>query len=191
MHYKTIAELSNSLQKKEISSVELTQHFLNRIDKFDSQLNSFITITAEIALQQAKAADELIAKGKAKPLTGIPIAHKDNFCTQDIKTTCGSKMLENFISPYDATLVSRLKKDGVVILGKLNMDEFAMGSSNENSFYGPVKNPWNLECVPGGSSGGSAAAVALGLAAATTGSDTGGSIRQPAALCNVCGVEST
>lgn len=191
MHHKTIAELSHSLQKKEISSVELTQHFLNRIEKFDLQLNSFITVTAELALQNAKTADERIAKGMAKTLTGIPIAHKDNFCTQGIKTTCGSKMLENFIAPYDATLVSRLKKDGAVLLGKLNMDEFAMGSSNENSFYGPTKNPWNLETVPGGSSGGSSAAVAAGLAVATTGSDTGGSIRQPAAFCNLCGLKPT
>ena len=191
MHHKTIAELSNSLQKKEFSSVELTQHFLDRIQKLDPTLNSYITVTEELALQNAKAADERITKGAATPLTGIPIAHKDIFCTQDIRTTCGSKMLENFISPYDATVVSRMKNDGAVLLGKLNMDEFAMGSSNENSYFGPTRNPWNLEAVPGGSSGGSSAAVAAGLAAATTGTDTGGSIRQPAAFCNVTGLKPT
>ena len=160
MHYKTMAELSNELANKKISSVELTQYFLDRIKKHDKQLNSFITVTEDFALKAAKAADEQRAKGHAGPLTGIPIAQKDIFCTQGIKTSCGSKMLDKFISPYDATVVKKLYEAGTVLLGKTNMDEFAMGSSNENSYYGPVKNPWDLERVPGGSSGGSAAAVA-------------------------------
>ncbi|MGD9152637.1 MAG: Asp-tRNA(Asn)/Glu-tRNA(Gln) amidotransferase subunit GatA [Gammaproteobacteria bacterium] len=191
MHNKTIAELSKLLQRKEISSRELTEHFLNRIKKYDPLLNSFITVTEERALADAKKADEQLAKNQSKPLTGIPIAHKDIFCTKDIKTSCGSKMLDNFISPYDATVVKNLSNAGVVLLGKLNMDEFAMGSSNENSYYGPVKNPWNLETVPGGSSGGSSAAMAARLALAATGTDTGGSIRQPAALTGVTGIKPT
>lgn len=191
MHNQTIAELSKSLQQKEISSRELTEHFLNRIKKYDPLLNCFITVTSERALADAKKADEKLAKNQAGPLTGIPIAHKDIFCTKDIKTSCGSKMLDNFISPYDATVVKKLADAGVVLLGKLNMDEFAMGSSNENSYYGPVKNPWNLETVPGGSSGGSSAAMAARLALATTGTDTGGSIRQPAALTGITGIKPT
>lgn len=191
MHHRTIAELSKSLANKEISSVELTKLFLDRIHRLDEKLNSFITVTDEHALHAAKQADEARAKGIAGVLTGIPIAHKDIFCTDGIKTTCGSHMLDNFISPYDATVVTNLKAAGTVMLGKTNMDEFAMGSSNETSYYGPVKNPWNIECVPGGSSGGSAAAVAGHLVAAATGTDTGGSIRQPAALCGITGIKPT
>jgi aspartyl-tRNA(Asn)/glutamyl-tRNA(Gln) amidotransferase subunit A len=189
--HKTIAELSKDLHEKKISSIELTQEFLDRIKRFDGNLNSFITVTPEEALNNAKAADILIAKGQAEPLTGIPFAQKDIFCTQGIKTSCGSKMLDNFISPYDATVIQNFKKAGAVLLGKTNMDEFAMGSSNETSFYGSVKNPWNLEMVPGGSSGGSAAAVAAYLAPGATGTDTGGSIRQPAALCGISGLKPT
>lgn len=191
MHDKTIATLSADLAAKKISSVELTQHYLERIKKFDAKLNSFITVTEEEALQAAKAADQLIAANQAGPLTGIPIAQKDIFCTDGVKTTCGSKMLDNFIAPYDATVIRKFKEAGTVMLGKTNMDEFAMGSSNETSYYGAVKNPWQLEHVPGGSSGGSAAAVAGGLAPAATGTDTGGSIRQPAALTNITGLKPT
>ena len=191
MHYKTITELASELATKKISSVELTQYFLDRIKQFDKKLNCYITVCEEQALQEAKHADALHAQGKAGPLTGIPIAQKDIFCTQGIKTSCGSKMLDNFISPYDATIIKKFKAAGAVMLGKTNMDEFAMGSSNENSFYGPVRNPWDLERVPGGSSGGSAAAVAAYLAPASTGTDTGGSIRQPAALCNITGLKPT
>jgi len=189
--HKTIAELSSDLASKKISSVELTQYFLKRIKQFDEKLNSFITVSEDSALQEAKQADALRAKGQASPLTGIPIAQKDIFCTQGIKTSCGSKMLDNFIAPYDATVIKKFKAAGTVLLGKTNMDEFAMGSSNENSYYGPVKNPWDLERVPGGSSGGSAAAVAAYLAPGATGTDTGGSIRQPAALCNITGLKPT
>ncbi len=191
MHHKTIAELSRDLADKTISSVELTQHYLERIRKHDEQLNSFITVTEEQALLAAKKADELRAQGKAGPLTGIPIAQKDIFCTDGVKTTCGSKMLDNFTAPYDATVVKKLKEAGTVLLGKTNMDEFAMGSSNETSFYGDVKNPWNHAYVPGGSSGGSAAAVAANLAPCATGTDTGGSIRQPAGLCGITGLKPT
>jgi len=191
MHHKTIAELSGELAAKNISSVELTQHFLERIKRFDPALNSFITVTEEYALNAAQAADNQRQKGQAGTLTGIPIAHKDIFCTDGIKTTCGSKMLDNFIAPYDATIVKNLKTAGTVILGKTNMDEFAMGSSNETSYYGTVKNPWNTAYVPGGSSGGSSAAVAARLTPAATGTDTGGSIRQPAALCGITGLKPT
>lgn len=191
MHHKTIIELSRELDAKNISSVELTKLFLERIQHLDKNLNSFITLTADHALQAAKNADHLRAQGNAGPLTGIPIAHKDIFCTDGIKTSCGSRMLDNFISPYDATVVKNLKQAGTVMLGKTNMDEFAMGSSNETSYYGPVKNPWNLACVPGGSSGGSSAAVAACLAPGATGTDTGGSIRQPAALCGITGIKPT
>ncbi len=191
MHNKTIAELSKALQDKSISSTELTQHFLSRVKSLDTQLNSFITITEELALEQAKAADAQIAKGQHNALTGIPIAHKDIFCTKGVKTSCGSKMLDNFSAPYNATVVEKLNNAGAVTLGKTNMDEFAMGSSNETSFYGPVKNPWNTDTIPGGSSGGSAAAVAARLAPAATGTDTGGSIRQPAALCGITGLKPT
>jgi aspartyl-tRNA(Asn)/glutamyl-tRNA(Gln) amidotransferase subunit A len=191
IHNKTLKELSDELKNKNVSSVELTQHFLDRIEKFDGELNSFVTITKDHALAQAAQADELIAKGKAGPLTGIPVAQKDIFCTENIKTSCGSKMLDNFISPYNATVVEKLNAAGSVMLGKLNMDEFAMGSSNETSFYGPVSNPWNTDCVPGGSSGGSAASVAARIAPASTGTDTGGSIRQPASLCGITGLKPT
>lgn len=191
MHNMTIAALATALKNKEFSSVELTQHYLNRINQFDKQLNSFITVTAEQALAEAKLADQHLASGKVSALTGIPIAQKDIFCTQGIRTSCGSKMLDNFIAPYNATTVEKFKHAGSVLLGKTNMDEFAMGSSNENSFYGPVKNPWDLTTVPGGSSGGSAAAVAARLTPAATGTDTGGSIRQPASLCNLTGLKPT
>jgi aspartyl-tRNA(Asn)/glutamyl-tRNA(Gln) amidotransferase subunit A len=188
---KTISELSRDLSSRKISSTELTQFFLERIKRFDKELNSFITVTEEYALNAAKTADKLLAAGNAGPLTGIPIAQKDIFCTQDVLTTCGSKILNNFISPYDATVVKNFKNAGTVMIGKTNMDEFAMGSSNETSFYGAVKNPWNLEMVPGGSSGGSAAAVAANLIPGATGTDTGGSIRQPAALCGITGLKPT
>ena len=191
MFDKTLAQLSAGLKAGEFSSQELTQSYLDRIAALDSQLNGYITVTGEQALAQAKAADEAIAAGTAGPLTGIPIAHKDIFCTQGVKTSCGSKMLDNFISPYNATVVSKLNDAGVVTLGKTNMDEFAMGSSNESSFYGPARNPWDTSRVPGGSSGGSATVVAARLAAAATGSDTGGSIRQPAALCGITGLKPT
>ena len=191
MTYKTIAQLTQALDKKDISSVELTQYYLDRIKQYDTQLNSYITVTEEVALEQALAADQARSRGEATLLTGVPIAQKDIFCTQGVKTTCGSKMLDNFISPYDATVITRFKEAGTVMLGKTNMDEFAMGSSNENSFYGAVKNPWDVARVPGGSSGGSAAAVAADLCPAATGTDTGGSIRQPAALCNISGIKPT
>ena len=189
MHNKTIKQLATSLQNKEVSSVELTQHFLNRINQSD--LNSFITVTDEQALTTAKLADEKIAKGETNVLTGIPYAHKDIFCTKDVLTSSGSKILSNFISPYDATVTHKLNNSGLVMLGKTNMDELAMGSSNETSFYGAVKNPWGENKVPGGSSGGSAAAVAGGLTPFATGTDTGGSIRQPASLCNLTGLKPT
>jgi len=188
---KTIRQLSRDLNSKKISSLELTKEFLNRIKILDKKINSFITIDEDNALAEAKKADKILSKPGASILTGIPIAHKDIFCTEGIKTSCGSKMLDNFISPYDATIVKKLKEAGTINLGKTNMDEFAMGSSNETSFYGPVHNPWDLERVPGGSSGGSAAAVAARLVCAATGSDTGGSIRQPAALCGLTGIKPT
>jgi len=187
----TLAELSAMLQAGDVSSTELTEHFLSRIRQYDTTLNSFITVVEDQAMTQAAAADKALNSGAAGPLTGVPIAHKDIFCTRGIRTSCGSKMLDSFISPYDATVVSKFKQAGVVTLGKTNMDEFAMGSSNETSFYGPVKNPWNTDTVPGGSSGGSAAAVASRLAPAATGTDTGGSIRQPAAMCGITGLKPT
>ncbi|CAD6877761.1 Aspartyl-tRNA(Asn) amidotransferase subunit A (EC 6.3.5.6) @ Glutamyl-tRNA(Gln) amidotransferase subunit A (EC 6.3.5.7) [Methylomonas albis] len=190
MHNLTLSELAAGLRSKEFSSVELTQAFLSRIRQHQD-LNAFITVSEQSALQQAQAADQILATGNAEPLTGIPIAQKDIFCTLGTKTSCGSKMLDNFIAPYDATVVNNFNRAGAVMLGKLNMDEFAMGSSNENSFYGPVRNPWATDCVPGGSSGGSAAAVAARLAPAVTGTDTGGSIRQPAALCGITGLKPT
>ncbi|MCH8264523.1 MAG: Asp-tRNA(Asn)/Glu-tRNA(Gln) amidotransferase subunit GatA [Proteobacteria bacterium] len=184
---KTVAELSVALASGDISSVELTQVYLDRIAELNADLNAFITVCDESALDQARAADAARANGEAGALLGIPMAHKDIFCTQGINTTCGSRMLQNFVSPYDATVVERFKAAGAVTLGKTNMDEFAMGSSNENSFFGPVRNPWDTNRVPGGSSGGSAAAVAAGLCAMATGTDTGGSIRQPAAFCGITG----
>jgi aspartyl-tRNA(Asn)/glutamyl-tRNA(Gln) amidotransferase subunit A len=191
MHNKSIIRLSAGLRSGDFSSVELTRHYLQRIHRLDKGLNSFITVTEEQALAQAQTADKLLAAGEGGVLTGIPIAHKDIFCTQGVRTSCGSRMLDNFISPYDATVVERLAGAGVVMLGKTNMDEFAMGSSNETSYYGAVKNPWNRLKVPGGSSGGSAAAMAARLCAAATGTDTGGSIRQPAALCGITGIKPT
>ena len=190
MHNKTLTELAAGLRSQEFSSVELTQAFLARIKQHQS-LNSFITVTEEFALQQAQQADQRLANGDSTLLTGIPIAQKDIFCTKGVKTTCGSKMLDNFIAPYNATVVDKFNQAGSVLLGKLNMDEFAMGSSNETSFYGATQNPWATDCVPGGSSGGSAAAVAARLAPAVTGTDTGGSIRQPAALCGITGLKPT
>ena len=191
MHTRTVAQLAGDLKARRISATELTRHFLDRIGRHDEALNAFVTVTAEQALAQAAEADRRLAAGTAAPLTGIPLAHKDIFCTTGVKTTCGSKMLDNFIAPYDATVVERLAAAGVVTLGKTNMDEFAMGSSNETSFYGPVHNPWDLALVPGGSSGGSAAAVAARIAPASTGTDTGGSIRQPAALTGITGIKPT
>ncbi|WP_442498465.1 Asp-tRNA(Asn)/Glu-tRNA(Gln) amidotransferase subunit GatA [Methylobacter sp. sgz302048] len=190
MHNKSITDLAKGLRSGEFSSVELTQAFLDRI-KRHSSLNCYITVTEDLALQEAKAADDRIAKGDATLLTGIPIAQKDIFCTQGVKTTCGSKMLDNFIAPYNATVVEKFNQAGGVMLGKLNMDEFAMGSSNETSYYGAVRNPWDLNAIPGGSSGGSAAAVAAGLAVCATGTDTGGSIRQPASHCGITGLKPT
>ena len=189
MHKLSIAELSKGLKNKEFSSVELTQHYLDRIA--GSSLNSYITVTDELALSQAKQADLKIAKGISNILTGIPYAHKDIFCTMGVKTSAGSKMLDSFISPYNATITQKFNDENMVMLGKTNMDEFAMGSSNENSFYGPVRNPWDQDRVPGGSSGGSAAAVAARIAPFATGTDTGGSIRQPASLCGITGIKPT
>jgi aspartyl-tRNA(Asn)/glutamyl-tRNA(Gln) amidotransferase subunit A len=191
MHLKTIAELSRGLAAGEFSSVELTRGFLERIERLDGQLNSFITVTAESALAAAADADARRAAGEAGALTGIPIAHKDIFCTEGVRTSCGSRMLDNFVAPYSATVVERMAAAGCVMLGKTNMDEFAMGSSNETSYYGPVRNPWDTDRVPGGSSGGSAAAVAARLAPGATGTDTGGSIRQPAALTGLTGLKPT
>ncbi len=191
MHQYTLAQLATGLEKKDFSSVEVTEYFLERIARLDGSYNSYISVTGEIALQQARAADQGRAAGDAGLLCGVPIAHKDIFCTDGVRTSCGSKMLDNFVPPYDATVVEKFKTAGAVMLGKTNMDEFAMGSSNETSFYGPVKNPWDTNTVPGGSSGGSAAAVAARLAPAATATDTGGSIRQPAALCGVTGLKPT
>ena len=186
-----ITELADALAKKHISSVELTQEALDRAHAANSRLNAFITIDAEGALAQARAADERIAAGNAATLTGIPIAHKDVLMTTGLKTTCGSRMLETFVAPYSAFVVEKLARAGMVLVGKTNMDEFAMGSSSETSYFGPVRNPWNTALVPGGSSGGSAAAVAARLVPAATGTDTGGSIRQPAALSGICGLKPT
>lgn len=191
LHQLTLAEVARGLADKQFSAQELATALLARIQQLDPQLNSFITVTEEIALAQAKAADERRAKGETGALLGAPIAHKDLFCTQGVRTSCGSKILDAFVSPYDATVVERLADSGAVSLGKLNMDEFAMGSANESSHYGPVKNPWDTSRVPGGSSGGSAAAVAARLIPAATGTDTGGSIRQPAALTNLTGIKPT
>ena len=191
MYKSSLIQLSRALDRREISSVELTEIYLDRIARMDAEYNSFITVTGELARTQAGEADQRRQAGSNGPLTGIPIAHKDIFCTRGVKTSCGSRMLDNFIAPYDATVVEKLRRAGMVTLGKTNMDEFAMGSSNETSFYGPVRNPWDLERVPGGSSGGSACVVAARLAPAATGTDTGGSIRQPAALCGLTGIKPT
>ena len=192
MHTLSLKELAAGLAAKKFSSRELTQHYLARIAERDPALNCYVTVTPEIALAQADAADAKLAKGEGGLLTGIPLAQKDIFCTEGVRTACGSKMLDRFVAPYDATIVRKLHADaGMVMLGKLNMDEFAMGSSNETSFYGPVKNPWDLGRVPGGSSGGSVACVAAGLAPIATATDTGGSIRQPAAFTNLTGIKPT
>ena len=191
LHRLSIREMTEGLKTAQFSSRELTQHYLDRIAKIDDRVQSYVTVTPEQALAQADAADGLLKSGMAGLLTGVPIAHKDIFCTQGIKTTAGSKMLDNFVSPYDATVVAKAKAAGLVTLGKVNMDEFAMGSTSENSFYGATANPWNLEHVPGGSSGGSAACVAADLAPIATGTDTGGSIRQPASFCGLTGLKPT
>lgn len=191
MHEQSITALAAALRARAFSARELTEHYLARIDRHDERINAYITVTAEQARTAAEHADQQLAAGTAGPLTGIPIAYKDIFCTSGVKTSCGSRMLDSFIAPYDATVVERLKSAGMPMLGKTNMDEFAMGSSNETSYYGAVRNPWDLERVPGGSSGGSAAAVAAGLCVAATGTDTGGSIRQPAAFCGVTGIKPT
>ncbi|MEI7948699.1 MAG: Asp-tRNA(Asn)/Glu-tRNA(Gln) amidotransferase subunit GatA [Gammaproteobacteria bacterium] len=186
-----VAELARSLARKDFTSVELTRAYLERIDQHNPQLNAYVTVTGEQALVQAQAADQARAAGTAAPYAGIPFAHKDIFCTSGVRTACGSRMLDNFIAPYDATVVEKMRQAGMVMLGKTNMDEFAMGSSNETSWYGPVKNPWNHTLVPGGSSGGSAAAVAAHLCPAATATDTGGSIRQPASFCGLTGIKPT
>ncbi len=187
----SLSELAAALAARKLSSVELTRLFLARIARLDGGLNAFITVDEEQALAGASMADEHRAKGADGPLLGIPVAHKDIFCTQGLRTTCGSKMLADFVSPYDAHVIEQFRRAGAVLLGKTNMDEFAMGSSNENSFFGPVRNPWKTSAVPGGSSGGSAVAVAARLAPAATGTDTGGSVRQPAALTGICGLKPT
>ncbi len=191
IHRKTLTQLAAGLRAREFSSLELTRLYLDRIEASQPVLNAFISVTRDQALAAAQAADRDLAAARGGALCGVPIAHKDIFCTQGVRTTCGSRMLDNFVSPYDATVVAKLKAAGAVMLGKANMDEFAMGSSNETSYYGPVRNPWNTDLVPGGSSGGSAAAVAARLAPAATATDTGGSIRQPAALCGVTGFKPT
>ena len=191
MHGASLKELSAALAARRVSAVELATLFLDRIERFNGALNAFITVDRAKTLAMASAADARLAAGSAHRLTGIPVAHKDLFCARGWRTTCGSRILSNFIAPYDAHVVEQFNAAGAVILGKANMDEFAMGSSNENSFFGPVKNPWDLSAVPGGSSGGSAAAVAARLAPAATGTDTGGSIRQPASFTGVCGLRAT
>ena len=191
VHARTVAELAAGLKNKEFSSVELAKLYLDRVEASQPALNAFVSVTRDEALAAAAEADRALAAGKAGPLTGVPIAHKDIFCTNGVRTTCGSRMLDNFVAPYDATVVTKLRAAGAVMVGKTNMDEFAMGSSNETSYYGPVRNPWDTAMVPGGSSGGSAAAVGARLVPAATATDTGGSIRQPAALCGVTGLKPT
>ena len=187
----SVLEIREKLRNKELSSREITEYYLERIERIDSRIRAYLTVSREEALAQAEAADEKLARGEDLPLLGVPLSVKDNICTRGIRTTCASRILENFVPPYDATVVERLKEAGAVILGKTNLDEFAMGSSTENSAFFPTHNPWDPERVPGGSSGGSAAAVAAGLSAASLGSDTGGSIRQPAAFCGVVGLKPT
>jgi aspartyl-tRNA(Asn)/glutamyl-tRNA(Gln) amidotransferase subunit A len=191
LHRLSLSELAAGLRARRFSSVEVTRAFLERIDRHQGTLNAFISVTREQALREAEAADATLAAGGGGALTGVPIAHKDLFCTRGVRTSCGSRMLDNFVSPYDATVVAKLKGAGAVMIGKTNMDEFAMGSSNETSYYGVVRNPWNTALVPGGSSGGSAAAVAARLVPGATATDTGGSIRQPAALCGITGMKPT
>ena len=191
LHTLSVKQMSQKLHAGEITSVELTQHYLDRISQYDPELNAYVTVTPELAMQMAADADERLKNGTAGILTGIPVAHKDIFCTDGVKTSCSSKMLDNFIAPYDAHVVTLLKKAGMPILGKTNMDEFAMGSSSESSYYGPTKNPWDLNAVPGGSSGGAAAVIAANLAPMATGTDTGGSIRQPASFCGITGIKPT
>ncbi|GIR42098.1 MAG: hypothetical protein CM15mP53_00140 [Ectothiorhodospiraceae bacterium] len=191
MNFKSVKEILTAIKNKDVSVVELTNNYLDKIKERDDELNCFITLTEEFALNKARKIDEEIAKNKVRALSGLPIAQKDIFCTKNIKTSCGSKMLDNFVSPYNATVIEKLNNAGTIMLGKTNMDEFAMGSSNETSFYGPVKNPWDTEYVPGGSSGGSASAVAARISPCSTGTDTGGSIRQPASLCGICGLKPT
>ena len=188
---RSVKSLAAALASKEISSVELTRLYLDRIERLNPLINAFITVDPEKSLAQAAAADARIAAGQGGVLSGIPLAQKDIFCAKGWRTTCASKMLDNFVSPYDATVIERLNAAGAVILGKANMDEFAMGASNETSYYGAVRNPWDTTRVPGGSSGGSAAAIAASMAPAATATDTGGSIRQPAALCNLTGLKPT
>ena len=191
IHLKTLTELASGLENGDFTSVALTEALLDRIASLNDKLNAFVTVTGAEALAAAARADEARTSGKGGRLNGLPIIHKDIFCTRGVKTTCGSKMLDNFISPYDATVVEKIAAAGAVVLGKSNMDEFAMGSSNETSYFGPVRNPWNLECSPGGSSGGSSASVAARFAPAATGTDTGGSIRQPASLTGTVGLKPT
>ncbi|MEK9906721.1 MAG: Asp-tRNA(Asn)/Glu-tRNA(Gln) amidotransferase subunit GatA [Gammaproteobacteria bacterium] len=191
MKLNSVNEILTAVRDKKVSATEITNHYFSLIKKNNDEFNCFITLTEEIALEKAKSIDDEISNNKFRPLSGLPIAQKDIFCTKGVKTTCGSKMLDNFISPYDATVIKKLNDAGTIMLGKTNMDEFAMGSSNETSFYGPVRNPWNIDYVPGGSSGGSASVVAARMAPCSTGTDTGGSIRQPASLCGICGLKPT
>ena len=191
MKLNSVNEILTAVRDKKVSATEITNHYFSLIKKNNDEFNCFITLTEEIALAKAKSIDDEISNNKFRPLSGLPIAQKDIFCTKGVKTTCGSKMLDNFISPYDATVIKKLNDAGTIMLGKTNMDEFALGSSNETSFYGPVRNPWNIDYVPGGSSGGSASVVAARMAPCSTGTDTGGSIRQPASLCGICGLKPT